>query len=875
MCMALPSKLDLQNMTLMRLILRGCFWACLLVSFALGGRVVAAGSDNHSESYREFLKSLSASEKKLPMSLVLGARHAEKKSLPSPLAAQLTPLTSPASRSKRVYRIDGSSADAVVTALSELDISPKFISTSRSYVTARLTGSAAVALSSFDAVLQITEVIGPIAQGQGSTQAAGAHRLDELYPVDKPDTGDPALDGSGVVIGLISLPFKQSDLDTLQALNTPIVPDATGLIVRSGAKAIAHGAGTLDAVDNLNGSQDVLFLLQLIYDMAPGAQVVVASPGVGSVPGELAAVVSALAAGDAAAGIPAADIIIDDLFYPDQNPFEIDEVSEAVTAASELGVLYITAAGDAGHSGSSPTSAVYVSDFEGIATPADLIAIDPFLDGFFVQSFGGDGFIALEEGLDRLCIFWSEKPAPGADPRFTAWVYDASDQLVAGAELFSAAPGGCTSVPIAAGHKVVFDQGVSAVDGLRLMVTGVRSNVPATLAYGGAVFDEITPGSIRGHAAGADALTVAATDLCVDDNGADYLTCSAKSISVYSSDGEGTGTARFFWEGDGQGGYAPIANGLAVAKPDLSAAGQSILTSISADATVADNFYGTSASAAVTAGIAALYWEYLEVTSEVSANYIDDTVRDLLLNAAIDLGVSGVDTLSGAGVLDAPKPLEENAGTDDTPRVTVELSSRAAGAILEFSAALDASAAASYTATCTDSGASIAAWSNRAVAPDTAYTIQANPQGRVNCTVTGSVADGEGGFLTASDSADVTAGAVAQTAVYFDSGVDEVSITWRTDPNIADPAMLSVALRCTQSVSGVVVVDVADVATSPYVFAIDETDSLNCSMTTTLSVNGGLATQVGVPATGTVTASAASGLPIWLLLQAIEKAPAE
>ena len=41
----------------------------------------------------------------------------------------------------------------------------------------------------------------------------------------------------------------------------------------------------------------------------------------------MATIVAALATGDSDAGIPAADIIIDDL-YADQNPFEIDEVSE-------------------------------------------------------------------------------------------------------------------------------------------------------------------------------------------------------------------------------------------------------------------------------------------------------------------------------------------------------------------------------------------------------------------------------------------------------------------------------------------------------------------------------------------------------------------
>ncbi|GIR90437.1 MAG: hypothetical protein CM15mP89_4420 [Gammaproteobacteria bacterium] len=37
-------------------------------------------------------------------------------------------------------------------------------------------------------------------------------------------------------------------------------------------------AAELDAVDNTDGSLDALYLLQLIYDMAPDAQVVMASP---------------------------------------------------------------------------------------------------------------------------------------------------------------------------------------------------------------------------------------------------------------------------------------------------------------------------------------------------------------------------------------------------------------------------------------------------------------------------------------------------------------------------------------------------------------------------------------------------------------------
>jgi hypothetical protein len=864
---ALLGKLDLQTMVFMKSISARVLLVCLLgASMPTGG--MGAEALNQSAAYRAFLDSLSVSERKLPIKLVATQRHAVKKKLPPGLEMQAGLRAGTFSSEESAYRIDGRSADELVGSLAELGLAPSFVSVSRAYVTAKLTGSMAVDLSASDSVLKITQVVGPIAQGQGSTQAAGAHRLADLYPADKPDAGDPALDGSEVVIGLISLPFKQADLTALDEATTRVIPDAGHLVVRSGDKAISHSAGTLDAVDNANGSMDALFLLQLIYDMAPGATVVVASPGVSSVPGELATAVSALATGDTDAGIPAANIIIDDLFYPDQNPFEIDEASESIAAASAAGALYITAAGDNGQGGSVGTSAVYISDFQGIQAPSGLVAIDPYLSGFFVQSFGGDGLITLEEDLDRLCVFWSEKPAPGTNPKFTAWVYDESNQFVAGAELFTAAPGGCTSVPLSAGHKVVFDQGLTATGGLRLMVTGVRSTVPVTLAYSGAVFDEVTRGNIRGHAAGADALTVAASDLCVDDDSADYATCSARSISSYSSDGEVAGTARFFWESDGAGGYLAIANGLAVDKPDLSAAGQSILSASSGGATAPDIFYGTSASAAVTAGIAALYWEYVSDISGFSSEYYAAAVRDMLSSSAIDVGETGSDSASGAGILDAPKPLEDETAVGDLPRVTVTLSVKSAGALLQFTAALDSSAGATYTATCNDGGVAIGSWTDQSVLPDTSYRIQATPESRLACTVTGSVSDGAGGVLTATDSAAVTAGAVADTAVSFDAGVDDVSVVWRVDANIVNPSMLTVALRCTDSGSGAVVVNVADLQSSPYVFSIEETDSYECSVTTVLSVNGGPAATVGAAATETVTASAAEGLPIWLLYRA-------
>ena len=945
-----------------------------------------AGNAANAISYREFLQSLTPAERKIPINLVAVARYANGQPLPASLDESAAVQAREGQPRPEVYRLDGVSKGALLAALAAEGLSAKFVSETRNYVTAVLTPSAVGSLATYDAVLKVSPVIGPMAQGQGSTQAAAVHRLADLYPVDKPDAGDPALTGSGVVVGLISLPFKQADLDALNLEATRIIPDAAALTVRTGGDAISHGSGTLDAVDDTDGSLDALYLLQLIYDMAPGAQVVAASPGgAGSTPGEMATVVNALAAGDGGRGIPGADIIIDDLFFPGQNPFEVDEVSEAITAAREAGVLYITAAGDNGQAGSSPTSTVYFSDFDGIEAPAEVLAIDDFLEGYYTQSFGGDGILNVTEDLDSLCVFWNERPSPAAPTRFIAWIYDGSGTLVD--SLGMAAPGGCTASAVADGYKVVFDHGTSAVSDYRLMVTGVRGSIPANLEYAGAIFDEVTPGSIRGHAAAADALTVAAVELCSDsasitlsktgtlndddgtagvsvgdtisyaftvtntgnvavtditlaDTGATvsggpiaslavgasdssafigiytitqtdidagtytntatvtgdgtgtndvtatdsdslsleanayppYSSCSALSIAGYSSDGEEAGNARFFWESDGSGGYTAITNGMAVTKPDVTAAGQSTLKSADSGTTSRANYYGTSASVAATAGIAALYWEYAEGALGIHADFVAEAVRDLLAASVLDGGDTGTDILFGAGVVDAPKPIDDGVGTGvlARPRVSVVLSAKAAGAALQFSAALPAPAGATYSATCTDGGAAITAWTDQTVSPDTAYAVQATPEAEVACTVTGSIDDGTGGTLTETDTATVTAAAVSETTVSFASDIDQVSVTWSSDAAIADTDMLVVTLTCTNTITGATVVDNVELDESPYVIEAEDGEALDCSVSTSLSVNGGTATAIGDPATATVTPDMASGLPIWLLYQATQ-----
>ena len=75
---------------------------------------------------------------------------------------------------------------------------------------------------------------------------------------------------------------------------------------------------------------------------------------------------------------------------------------------------------------------------------------------------------------------------------------------------------------------------------------------------------------------------------------------------------------------------------------------------------------------------------------------------------------------------------------------------------------------------------------------------------------------------------------------------------------------------CTNASAGATVVDNVELDQSPYEVEAADGEALDCSVSTSLSVNGGAAATVGDPATETVTPDMASGLPIWLLYQATQ-----
>ena len=662
---------------------RASVWVCVGIALLMSLPLTQARSQGGvlvPGDLRNFRSLMTEAERKLPQSVVLVNRRGTGHAVPR-VAHKSVFDAGDADPRKRVahYRVDGNSTESVIAAMQAVELVPEFVPAARAYATVYATPAQLARLAGDPSVIKIRKIMGP--RAQGVTEAYSAHDVAELAVLE------PTLLGTDVVIGLISLPFSQSAFDALQAESPRVIPPSTSidLLIGSGRAAIVDEGGSADA----------LSMLQLIYDMAPGARVVIGSPGIDSTPGQMAALIDYMVAGDAVAGIDPVNIIVDDLYYSSENPFEIGEVGEAIATASETGALYLSAAGDGGQHGATSTSSVYFADLDGTAAssiPAS-ISLDSLLALENIHAFSDGstdlGLLQITEAIADLC-FYSSEISTAPFPKTTVWVYDETNAFVGSIEnhgcLSADDPG--NALPLAVGSSVVvLDNGAS--EPFRLMLKGERASVPTGLALTGSVFNLNTSGNVLGHAYAPQALTVGAAALCTGPDGvvaySDTTNCATPASAVYSADGELLSTPRFYWEFDGQGQLQALSNPIAASKPNLAAAGASGLKLYNGSSVVDADYTGTSGAAAAMAGLAALLWDYRNESAAgvVLAREVAAALRDASISA-----LDGDFTL-GAGVLDAPRVIANDVFEEPLAPENVTLETRVGGGLLSFDKAID------------------------------------------------------------------------------------------------------------------------------------------------------------------------------------------
>ena len=418
------------------------------------------------------------------------------------------------------------------------------------------------------------------------------------------------IDGSGVTIGVLS--------DGVRNLAASQAAGDLGPVTVIGPASPCPVANTCD---------EGTAMLEIVHDLAPGAQLYFAS-----------AFVSLTSFADNIRALRAAgcDIIIDDVFYFVETPFQDGQLAptntnggaviQAVKDVTASGALYFSSAGNSGNLDAG-TAGAWEGDFvDGGATGAPLPAAGR------VHNFGGQNFNLLtvaNTGGAPISLYWSD-PLGGSSNDYDLFRLNAAGTAIAAA-----------STNIQNGTQDPIEQISQSLASPRIVV--VKKNTAQArflhLNTNRGQLSIRTSGTTHGHATvtGDGAYGVAATPAV---GPFPQAFSSANSVETFSSDGP----RHIFYQANG----TPITpadvsstGGQVLQKPDITAADGVSVTGVGG---FPSPFFGTSAAAPHAGAIAALI-------KSANPALTPAQIRTILIGAAIDIEAPGVDRDSGAGII--------------------------------------------------------------------------------------------------------------------------------------------------------------------------------------------------------------------------------
>lgn len=382
-------------------------------------------------------------------------------------------------------------------------------------------------------------------------------------------------------------------------------------------------------------------MLELVHDLAPGAQLYFAT-AFGTSANFAQNIRDLRTAG--------CDIIIDDVFYFAESPFQDGQapsvvsptngggVAQAVNDVTAGGALYFSSAGNSGNKNDN-TSGVWEGDFvDGGDAPAPIGAangrVHQFpLDGATpAQNFN----VVVTAGSSQYNLNWSDSlGASGND-------YDLYALNAAGTTIVA------SSTTTQDGNDDPFEAiGVTAA-GTRLVIvkfSGAARYLRLTTNRGRLTVN--TPGQTSGHSTALNAFGVAATP-ALPANGGPFPGphVATNVVETFSSDGP----RRLFYQPNGAAftpGNVSSTGGIVRQKPDITATDG---TSVTGAGGFGIQFFGTSAAAPHAGAIAA-------IIKQANPSLTPAQIRTTLQSTAIDIEAAGVDRDSGSGIVMADSAL--------------------------------------------------------------------------------------------------------------------------------------------------------------------------------------------------------------------------
>jgi hypothetical protein len=397
-------------------------------------------------------------------------------------------------------------------------------------------------------------------------------------------------------------------------------------------------------------------MLELIHDVAPGAQLFFATAfsGIASFANNIRAL--------RAAGC---DIIVDDVFYFAESPFQDGQapavisptnggvVTQAVNDVTAAGALYFSSAGNSGNKNDN-TSGTWEGDFVdgGNATA-------PLAGAGRIHLFPGNVPFdtVTAPGQSQYDLFWSD-PLGGSNNDYDLFLLNAAGTGILAASTNTQSgtqdPFEAIGIPAGANLRLVIVKFSGAARFLRLVTNRGRLAIS-------------TPGATSGHSTALAAFGVAATpasNFAAPPNPAGPYPnpfIGTNTVELFSSDGP----RKLFFAPNGSllgaAGDFLATGGITRQKPDITAADG---TSVTGVGNFPSPFFGTSAAAPHAAAIAAL-------VKSASPGMTAAQIRAALIASAIDIEAAGVDQDSGAGIVMADTALA-NVGVPTAAALVID-----------------------------------------------------------------------------------------------------------------------------------------------------------------------------------------------------------
>ena len=433
-------------------------------------------------------------------------------------------------------------------------------------------------------------------------------------------------DGSGIKIGVLS-----DGVDSL---------------------AVSQGTGDLGAVTVLSGQagfgDEGTAMLEIIHDLAPGAQLYFATAGNG---------MASFAQNIRDLRTAGCDIILDDVGYFVESPFQDGQTStvmstnnaglatQAVNDVVASGALYFSAAANSGNLNDG-TSGTWEGDFVdggalGVTPGGKVHDFDPSAAVSQSDKITADGFLVN--------LHWSD-PLGGSSNDYDLFVLtgDGAAVIASSTNIQNGTQDPYERIDFApTGYRVVILQKTGAANRFLHLATN-----RGELTFG-------TQGETHGHNAASGAYGVAAVcAVCVFP--AAFI--PSDQVETFSSDGP----RRIFFNGTGSAitpGNVSSTGGSVLQQPAITAADGAAVSGAGGFPSL---FYGTSAAAPHAAAIAALLKSANPALTQAQ-------IKTALTSTAIDIEAAGTDRDSGAGIV-MPYPALQSLGPPVVGKAFLELS---------------------------------------------------------------------------------------------------------------------------------------------------------------------------------------------------------